>query len=210
MIASIRGEVLAAGSGWVVVAVGGIGLRIEVASARLPSAYPGAEVLLHTSLIVREDSLTLFGFATQQELEVFGHLIAVSGVGPKSALGVLAALTPHQVARAVADENEKPFRSVSGIGPKTAKLLMVSLAGKVLPEAFAATEGETVLPEDTMVDQASQTTETVRLGLVGLGYSEAQADLAVGDALSAGVAVEGQALLRAALALLQAPRAGVR
>lgn len=200
---------LSAGAGWVVVSVGGLGFRVEVASSRLHGAHPGAEVQLHTSLVVREDSLTLFGFATEAELEVFGHLVAVTGVGPKSALGVLAALTPHQIALAVAAEDERPFRAVSGIGPKTAKLLVVSLGGKLPPASFAA-DGEPRAEDDGRVDPHNATVLTVRQGLTGLGYSETQAAVAVDDAISAGAPAEPSGLLRAALALLQAPKSGVR
>ncbi len=91
-------------------------------------------------MVVREDSLTLFGFGTRDELDVFDLLIGVTGVGPKSALGVLSALSPEQVAEAVQRDDDAVFRKVSGIGPKTAKLITVSLAGKlVAPTARRAT-----------------------------------------------------------------------
>lgn len=206
MIASIRGPVLAAGAGWVVVGVGGVGMRVEVPSGRVSQAVPGDEIDLRTSLVVREDSLTLFGFASQDELDVFGHLIAVSGVGPRSALGVLSALAPAEVARAVLAEDEKPFRKVSGIGPKTAKLIVVSLAGKLvdlgLDDVSAAAGGDG--------DPAAAVAEAVRDGLVGLGWGEADARQAVQDARDAGASEESAGLLRAALALLQASRGGAR
>lgn len=207
MIASVRGEVLSAGAGWLVVGVGGVGLRVEVPGARV-SAHAGEEVSLHTSLVVREDSLTLYGFATADELEVFGILLGVSGVGPRSALGVLTELTPSQIAQAAAGEDEKPFRKVSGIGPKTAKLIAVQLAGKLDPRMFAA-PGE---PAGGMPPQAGDAGSTVNVNaaLVGLGYAEAQAAEAVRSALEAGASDDEAGLLRAALALLQAPRAGAR
>lgn len=210
MISSIRGEVLAAGAGWVVVAVGGIGFRVEVPT-RTPNAHVGDYLELHTQLVVREDSLTLFGFATSEELEVFGILLGVSGVGPRSALGVLSELTPAQVAQAAANEDEKPFRKVSGIGPKTAKLIAVQLAGKLDPRMF----GEDRLASDGSAqngqvrgqgDSASKL--IVTQGLVGLGYAESQAADAVQDALDAGAPEDQAGLLRAALALLQTPRLG--
>src|SRR5690606_190429 len=106
-------------------------MRVGGPSGRGSPGPVGGGGSLQTALGVREDPLPLFGVATQSELEVFGHLIAVSGVGPRSALGVLSALSPAEIARAVAAEDEKPFRKVSGIGPKTAKLIVVSLAGKL-------------------------------------------------------------------------------
>ncbi|MGW9021479.1 Holliday junction branch migration protein RuvA [Leucobacter chromiiresistens] len=205
MIASIRGPVLAAGAGWVVVELGGLGMRVEVPSGRVSAAQPGDELRLHTSLVVREDSLTLFGFASEAELDVFGHLIAVSGVGPRSALGVLSALTPGEIAAAVALDDEKPFRKVSGIGPKTAKLITLSLAGKLahLSLGADAERDASAAPQDAVA-------AGVREGLVGLGWSEAEAGQAVQDARDAGAPDESAGLLRAALALLQAGRGGAR
>lgn len=185
-----------------VIAVGGIGMRVEVPSGRVSQATVGEQLFLHTSLIVREDSLTLFGFATELELEVFGHLIAVTGVGPRSALGVLSALSPSEIVRAVTAEDEKPFRKVSGVGPKTAKLIILSLAGKLKALSLSlddADVGEVVDPGDALV-------ESVTEGLQGLGWSENEARQAVNDARDAGAALEHAALLRAALTLLQRGR----
>ena len=206
MIASIQGQVLASGAGWVVISIGGLGMRVEVPSGRVAQAQPGTELFLHTSLVVREDSLTLFGFATSDEIEVFGHLIAVSGVGPRSALGVLSALTPRDIAHAVAQEDEKPFRKVSGIGPKTAKLIVVSLAGKLAALALTDSETGVAFTPDPEVAIA----EGVRDGLVGLGWGEADAWQAVQDAREAGAPADSAGLLRATLALLQGTRSGGR
>ena len=200
---------LSAGAGWVVIGVGagsGIGFRVEV-PGRLAGAQVGAHLALHTHLVVREDSLTLFGFETTEELEVFGILLGVSGVGPRSALGVLTELTPAQVARAAADEDEKPFRKVPGIGPKTAKLIAVQLAGKLQPLAF---EGSAEADAGSAQSPSARAAGTVEQGLLGLGYSEAQAHQAVLDAVEAGAPADEAGLLRAALLLLQAPRLGGR
>lgn len=209
MIASIRGEVLSTGAGWVVLGVGGVGLRVEVPSGRVAPAHVGSQLALHTSLIVREDSLTLFGFSTSEELEVFGHLLAVSGVGPRSALGVLSELTPAQIASAVAAEDEKPFRKVSGIGPKTAKLIAVSLAGKVTVAAYGR-QGAPGIEHDAVAAEnpSAVAAANVEQALIGLGYREAQSEDAVADALAAGAPSDEAGLLRAALALLQLPRPG--
>lgn len=179
-------------------------MRVEVPSGRVSQAVPGDEIDLRTSLVVREDSLTLFGFATQDELDVFGHLIAVSGVGPRSALGVLSSLAPAEVARAVSTEDEKPFRKVSGIGPKTAKLIVVSLAGK-LSEIGPGETGGVAAADPTLL-----AAEAVRDGLVGLGWGESDAWQAVQDARDAGAPTDHAGLLRAALALLQAARGGAK
>jgi Holliday junction DNA helicase RuvA len=128
---------------------------------------------LHTALVVREDDLSLFGFETRAELEVFDLLRGVSGVGPKSALGVLATLTPDDIARAVAAEDDTPFRKVSGIGPKTAKLIAVSLQGKLAPATASSASTRTA---------GSTVTQDVVTALVGLGWNERAAAAAVDEA----------------------------
>lgn len=182
-----------------------MGMRVEVPSGRVSQSAQGDSVFLLTSLVVREDSLTLFGFETQEELDVFGHLIAVSGVGPRSALGVLSALAPAEIASAVAAEDEKPFRKVSGIGPKTAKLIVVSLAGKLSGMILTSSSAPRAAS-----DPAAATADAVREGLVGLGWSDADAERAVQDARDAGAPEDSAGLLRASLALLQGTRSGAR
>ncbi|EXJ50635.1 Holliday junction branch migration protein RuvA [Microbacterium sp. MRS-1] len=131
MISSLRGRVLHLDAESAIVEVGGVGFSVAVPASVARSLHVGDETTLHTALIVREDALSLFGFAERDELTVFHHLLSVSGVGPKSALGVLSSLSVDQIAHAVADEDDDPFRRVSGIGPKTAKLIVVQLAGKL-------------------------------------------------------------------------------
>lgn len=203
MIASVRGEVLSHGAGWVVLGVGGVGLRVEVPS-RLAGAHVGETLTLCTQLVVREDSLTLYGFSSDAELEMFGHLLGVSGVGPRSALGVLSELSPEEVAAAVQSEDERPFRRAPGIGPKTAKLIVVQLAGKIDVTAFAPVDG------DSDPSAKSDSYGRVIQALIGLGYGEFQAEEAVRDAVGAQASTDEASLLRAALALLQSPRPGVR
>ena len=197
MIASVRGTVLAVTATSVVVEVGGVGLAVQVTPQLGLTLRVGSEASLHTALIVREDDLSLFGFATRQELEVFDLLRGVSGVGPKSALGVLATLTPDDIARAVAAEDDVPFRTVSGIGPKTAKLIAVSLQGKLL--APAAASGTTGRAPVTSV------TQNVVAALVGLGWNERAAAAAVDQAAAEATDEERTtvaALLRLSLARL--------
>lgn len=209
MISSIRGEVLSAGAAWVIVAVGGLGFRVEV-PARLSGAHVGDHVELHTQLVVREDSLTLFGFSTPEDLEVFGFLLGVSGVGPRSALGVLSVLTPFEIAQAVSQDDEKPFRRVSGIGPKTAKLIAVQLAGKLQHILAIDRDGASAQEASGPVSGLARVAANVEQALFGLGYPESQAHSAVQDAVEAGAPSDEAGLLRAALLLLQSPRSGSR
>lgn len=196
MISSVRGTVLHVGVASAVVEVGGVGLAIQVTPSHALSLRVGSEARLHTVLIVREDDLSLFGFASAAELEMFDLLRGVSGVGPKSALGVLATLSPDQIAAAVSTEDDAPFRKVSGIGPKTAKLIVVSLAGKILAPA-----GPTAVAGAAPV----AATRSVVEALVGLGWNERVATEAVDDVVAelAGADLPPTAgLLRLALAHL--------
>lgn len=163
MISSLHGTVLHTTSDQVVIEVGGVGFSVAVPADVAHTASIGERMLLHTSLIVREDALSLYGFADRDELEIFGLLISVTGVGPKSALGVLSHLTVAQIAEAVTAEDDAPFRRVSGIGPKTAKLIVLQLAGKVRATAPAAKSAASAGGD--VVDQ-------VAAALVGLGWSE--------------------------------------
>ena len=192
MISSLRGTVLALSGATVVVEVGGIGYSVTVTPQHALSLRTGQEVLLYTALIVREDDLSLFGFADLEALRVFDLLRGVTGVGPKSAIGVLAAMTPDQVAVAVSSEDDSAFRKVSGIGPKTAKLIVVSLAGKLLAPRAVAAVAPTTAPGNEVV-----------VALVGLGWPERLAQQTVDDVLRDAPGERSTAvLLRSALALL--------
>ncbi|MEO8263766.1 MAG: Holliday junction branch migration protein RuvA [Pseudolysinimonas sp.] len=197
MIASVRGTVIAVSGPIAVIEVGGIGLAVQVTPQHAMGLRIGHDASLHTALIVREDDLSLFGFESRAELEVFDLLRGVSGVGPKSALGVLATLSPDDIARAVAAEDDAPFRKVSGIGPKTAKLIAVSLQGKLLaPAATSATGART---------PATSITQNVVTALVGLGWNERAAAAAVDEAAAEATDDEREtvaALLRLSLARL--------
>ena len=195
MISSVRGTVIAVGGTTAVIEVGGVGLSVQVTPRHGLTLRVGTEAMVRTALIVREDDLSLFGFAEADELAVFDHLRSVTGVGPKSAMGVLAVLTPAEIARAVTLEDDAVFRRVSGIGPKTAKLIVVSLAGKLVLTHSAADSTPVV----------ASVSESVLVALVGLGWNERAAMQAVDDAIAAASEQERNAvpaLLRLALASL--------
>jgi Holliday junction DNA helicase RuvA len=197
MISSVRGTVLSSAGTSAVVEVGGVGLAIQVTPQHALDLRVGAEATLRTALIVREDDLSLFGFSDSDELAVFDALRGVTGVGPKSAMGVLAAMQPWEIVQAVAREDDAAFRKVSGIGPKTAKLIVLSLAGKVFvtagPKAAAAPATSALVSDSVLV------------ALVGLGWNERVAAKAVDDALAVASDLEAAAvpaLLRLALTKL--------
>lgn len=172
MISSLRGTAVHLEAESIVVEVGGVGLAVAVPPQLARATHVGDPVMLHTTLLVREDALSLYGFPTREELQVFAQLLGVTGVGPKSALGVLSSLTVGQIADAVAGDDDAPFRRVSGIGPKTAKLIVVQLAGKIAAVPAGA-------PGRTDAASAAAVPVQVVQALVGLGWSERVAAEAV-------------------------------
>jgi Holliday junction DNA helicase RuvA len=190
MIASLRGTVLEALGTTLVVDVHGVGYAVTVTPDHALSVRSGEEVLVHTAMVVREDDMSLFGFPDRERLEVFDLLRGVTGVGPKSAMGVLAALAPEEIAAAVSNDDDAVFRRVSGIGPKTAKLIVVSLTGKLIAVRTSAPR-----PAARGAD--------VLVALVGLGYQERAAQAVLDEVLAARPDERQTAvLLRAALSAL--------
>ena len=198
---------VALSGGRAVIDVGGVGYAVTLTERHARSLRVGDIALVHTALIVREDDMSLFGFADEVELGLFDLLRTVSGVGPKSALGVLGAMTPDRIAHAIAEDDDAPFRAVTGIGPKTAKLIVVSLAGKLVAPAagMASTSEQSVEPS------AAATVTALVAALTGLGWPERTALEAARtvvesdpDAASAGLPV----LLRRALGILGPARRG--
>jgi holliday junction DNA helicase RuvA len=195
MISSVRGTVLAIAGPAVIIEVGGVGLLIQVTPQHALSLRVGSEASVRTALIVREDDLSLYGFVDADELTVFDALRGVTGVGPKSAMGVLAAMDPAEIAQAIARDDDNAFRKVSGIGPKTAKLIVLSLAGKLA-----------IAPRGATTKRAAQSVEeSVLVALVGLGWNERAASQALDEAMAGATAAEREAvpaLLRLALTRL--------
>ncbi len=140
MISSVRGQVLSIGLDHAVIEVGGVGLAVQATPSTLASLRTGTEASLSTTLVVREDSLTLFGFADAEARELFRLLQTVSGVGPKLALAALAVLEPGQLKNALAEANIAVLTQVPGIGRKGAERLIIELRDKVnaLPSPAAS------------------------------------------------------------------------
>ena len=194
MIASVAGRVAAVGAAGAVVEVGGVGLAVSCTPGTLARLRVGQPARLSTSLVVREDSLTLYGFADDDERSVFELLQTASGVGPRLAQAVLSVLPPTEVRRAVATADVPALTRVPGIGKKGAERLVLELRDKIGAVA-AAVPAETT-PTAPWRDQVGQ-------ALVGLGWSAKEADEAVGAvAPDAGADADVPALLRAALRVL--------
>jgi Holliday junction DNA helicase RuvA len=178
VISYVKGPLVEILDDMVVIESGNIGLEIRVplyVMERLPGI--GKEAKLYTYFQVREDGMFLYGFLSRQDLRVFRQLITVTGVGPKVALGVLSALTPDELRRAIIMEDAKTITTAPGIGPKTAKRIILDLKDKVdmtdiLPQESA--EAESVQASGSGVGK-----EAVD-ALVALGYSAAEAGRAVG------------------------------
>ncbi|WP_432540429.1 Holliday junction branch migration protein RuvA [Kineococcus sp. SYSU DK002] len=168
MIASVRGQVLAVRLDSAVVEVGGVGMLVLAAPATLAGLRVGEEALLHTTLVVREDSLTLFGFADADEKEVFEVVQTASGVGPKMALAMLAVHRPDGIRAAVAAEDHAALVRVPGIGRKTAQRICLELGDRLGPPVGAAPAPAAVPAGDARKDQVVE-------ALVGLGYPLKQA-----------------------------------
>lgn len=174
------------GADSLVIQVGGVGYRVRVPApvlARL--GEPGSEVELFTHLQVREDDLSLYGFTTQDELELFELVLTVSGIGPKAALGMLSVASPNEVRAAIAQGNLSALTGIKGIGKKTAERLVLELRGKIHV-------GEEIA-ELTPLDQEVVAT------LINLGYSAAESQRAA-RAVSTGKTLEDR--LRMALQYL--------
>lgn len=197
MIASLAGTVLAVNQQHLVLDVAGVGYQVFITPQTSAQLRVGDQARVHTALIVREDSLTLYGFANTEELELFHLLHSVSGVGPKSALAVLAEMTADQIRSAVVSEDDAAFKRVTGIGPKTAKLITVTLAGKLA--GIAIPNGSGAAPGLRKgVDLAN-----LILALQGLGWAERAAGDAVRSAATElGDSASADALLKAALSRL--------
>jgi Holliday junction DNA helicase RuvA len=195
MISSVRGEVLSIGLDHVVVEVGGVGLAVQATPSTLATLRRGEEVRLHTSLIVREDSLTLFGFADVDARELFGLLLTVSGIGPRIAMATLAVLDPDKLRIALVEGNITVLTQVPGIGRKGAERLTLELRDKVT--AFAGA------PDGVVVEtgKAAIRSEVVE-ALAGLGFPAKQAEQAVDQVLAGDEAATTATVLRAALATL--------
>ena len=171
MIASIRGRVAAIAPDSAVIEVGGVGLSVQCAPGTLAGLKAGVEARLATSLVVREDSLTLYGFADDDEKQLFELLQTASGVGPRLAQAVLAVHQPDSVRRAISSGDIATLTRVPGIGKKGAERLVLELRDRIGP-VYAASDGAAGVLIGEWQDQ-------VRQGVLALGWSAALADQAV-------------------------------
>jgi holliday junction DNA helicase RuvA len=201
MIAFVSGPVAALAPDSAVVEVGGIGIAVQCTPGTLSGLRMGRPTKLATSLVVREDSLTLYGFADDDERQVFELLQTASGVGPRLAQSMLAVHTPDALRRAVATGDERALTAVPGIGKKGAQKLLLELKDRLGEPIGAPAVGAPV---------TSGWRDQLHAALIGLGYATREADEAVAavapQAEAAGVTPQVGALLKAALQTLNRAR----
>jgi Holliday junction DNA helicase RuvA len=172
VIASVRGEVLVRRPDHVVIETGGVGYRLAV-SAETLKAVPahGKQTNLHAHLVVRDDAMQLYGFASEEERDLFVHLNSVSGVGPKMAIAILSGGSPRELLKAIALGDHKRFQAAPGVGKRTAERVIVELREKVAGELEQA-------PPDAGAEEAGEGEPRLlaREGLVNLGYTLMEAE----------------------------------
>ncbi len=186
MIASVRGPVLEVRLEHVVVEVGGVGLAVQVTPGTAGQLRVGEEARLATTFVVREESLTLYGFLDADERGVFETIQTVSGIGPRTALAMLAVLSPDELRTAVAREDLKALMTVPGIGRKGAQRIVLELADRLGAPHGGAASLPTARPAG-IVDQRAQVVEA----LEGLGWTGRAAEEAVEAVVAARVAARG-------------------
>ena len=203
MIAFVRGTVASVGLGSAVVDIGGVGLELQCTPGTLATLRENTTVTLPTSMVVREESLTVFGFLDEDEKSVFEMLQTASGVGPKLAQAMLAVHGPDDLRRAVTREDVRALTQVPGIGQKGAQRIILELKDRIGPPTAATGAPSTGIPAPA-AEPAWRV--QVREGLVGLGWSAKEADKALDVVAPADEPVDQApdvgALLRAALRTL--------
>jgi Holliday junction DNA helicase RuvA len=174
MIAFVTGTVAATTLTSVVLEVGGVGLELQCTPHTLATLQRGRTSTLPTSMVVREDSLTLFGFVDEDEKSLFELLLTASGVGPKLAQAMLAVLTPDELRRAVSTEDVKTLTAVPGIGQKGAQRIILELKDRIaaVPSVMGGAQRPALRPAEAWREQ-------VQAGLIGLGWTTKEADQAV-------------------------------
>jgi Holliday junction DNA helicase RuvA len=172
VIAFIRGEVWKSGPDFLVVDTGDQGIKVLCSPATALSSRVGDPVFLYTSLIVREDSWTLYGFAEEDQCAMFDLVQTVTGIGPRIALGAVASLSPENFAHAIQSEDLDALMSISGIGKKGASRMVLELKDKVVATGGSATVGP-------RVKRAQSWRVSVGAGLASLGWTAREAESAM-------------------------------
>jgi Holliday junction DNA helicase RuvA len=188
MIASISGEITQVLDSQVVINVGGVGMLINLTEAACLACQPGMKRAFHTYLVVREDQLSLYGFESLEERDLFVHLISVGGIGPKIAMVALSALSPETIRRAITADQPEIFANVPGIGKKTAQKIILDLQGKIQP-----------LEPLEAVSKMDEIDAEIMEALTALGYSIVEAQTALQSLSKGDHEADAETRLRKAL-----------
>ncbi len=198
MIAFVEGCLCEAASGSVVISAGGLGYLISVPDSTLDSLPPlGSQVKLYTHLSVREDGLSLYGFISRDQLDIFRLLLQVSGIGPKGALALLSVLSVDELVMAIASEDVKAISRAPGVGAKTARRVILDLKDKVDLEKFAG--GDLITGDSSAAEGSAGAASDVIFALTSLGYSRTEAVRAVNAVEGAAGISDASLLLKLAL-----------
>ena len=197
MIAQVYGIPVQTGEKWAVLDVGGVGYRVYLPRSSLDEISVSGDrpVRVYTNMVVREDSISLYGSVHQNEVEMFAVLISVSGIGPQTALNIISQISTEEFAFAILNDDEKVLTKISGIGPKSAKRLILELRDKMkkISETIARPGSGKNIP--VMNDAVS--------ALLSLGFQEKESRSAVEAVASSGEDISLQELIRDALAKLK-------
>ena len=183
----IRGTLEEKGTDYAVVCVGGIGFHLNISLQTAGALSTGSEVKVYTYMCVREDDISLYGFATAEEKSVFMMLISVSGVGPKVALAILSGITPGAFGTAVVRGDYKQLNKIKGVGSKTAQRIVLELKDKIGKEMKLSEEEEFDLP--SVPGDADTDNEAVE-ALMVLGYTAKEASSAVRKVYREGMTID--------------------
>ena len=210
MIAKLRGVVDAFGEDWAIVDVNGVGYLVFVSAKTMSKLVKGTEAVLYIETVVREDSISLYGFASALEKEWFITLTKVQGVGAKVCLSILSVLTPSNLSQAIAAQDKASFTRASGVGPKLAARIVTELKGKMVglsmgadsAEYAAALQDGADLPPSNDLEQENTQNKMIEdaiSALVNLGYQRIEAYQAVNKAAGQGGQMNVSSLIKAAL-----------
>lgn len=197
MIAYLRGKVLTTTSETAILDVNGVGYEAYCTGAVFRKLTVGAVAELYTYLQVKEDGMTLFGFDSPKEKELFLKLISVSGVGPKMGISILASLSADDFALAVATADVKRLSTVKGLGKKTAEKIVLELHGKISAAEVLGASGDTLTPTDqTQPAKLSAVDEEAVSALMGLGFTRTESVQAVKKAHERGATTVEEVIMK--------------
>lgn len=200
MIASLRGTVITISLDSAVIECAGVGYLIKAAPNTLAQLARGEETFILTTMVVKEDSQTLYGFLDDSTREMFGLLQTVSGLGPRLALAAQSVYTTEELAGAISSSDAKTLQKIPGVGKRMAERMVVDLKDKVA--GYVSPGGSTHEVASPQVDLSGHIAEQVIEALTGLGFTEKMAEPAVSQVLSENPDIQTSQALRAALSIL--------